>query len=59
MNDIKEIGDMQLCLNGLLESLERVNGSIVAPLPQLDEEARALSDGIDGVIRGMSAHECE
>ncbi|MBP2676683.1 MAG: methyl-accepting chemotaxis sensory transducer [Deltaproteobacteria bacterium] len=52
-----EVEEMQAGLAGLLESLSRVNGSIVAPLSQLDEGARALSESIDLIIRGMSAHD--
>jgi methyl-accepting chemotaxis protein len=51
-----EVEEMQSCLDGLLASLDRINGSIVAPLSQLDEDARALSGGIDRVIQGITAH---
>lgn len=51
-----EVEEMQGSLNGLLESLARINGSVVSPLAQLDEGARALSEGIETIIRGMTAH---
>jgi methyl-accepting chemotaxis protein len=50
-----EVEEMKRTLDRLLESLARINGSVVSPLSQLDGEARALSEGIETIIRGMTA----